>query len=415
MWNSKNHNKAFWNVILGFAIVVLLVGMLFGYTQITQRQEAEDQALMELANQEKLENQTTKEESYKILEEDYQKDMSTVAEYLPGIVCWGDVLTEGAASGISYPKTLQLLINKYLVSPYDFRSTVDNPFQYTRVDWKQFTTEIPVVNMGTGEESTQTILGRSGVAPYVVSKDFTVPEDCSPVSIRFTGFDGQAAAPLTMGDLEFNPVTINGLEGRITWDPDAHLYSSDGEYYFTRSTAGEELVIEKGAEIIPASSALYRDYISVIFIGSYGQYKDAEELVSHVRLMLSRQQKNKDRFIIIGNYTGNGQSSDFYDHFASLMTQEYGDRFINFRKYLLNEALPEYGIKPTNKDTSNIGMGRIPESLLVTGSHTELQAFLYEKLGQMVFERMDSLGYFDEFREELKVLSVEELDAAALQ
>lgn len=386
--------------------------MYIGYRRMTALQAEQDRDLVALANQAKQQTQACKEESYEALEAAYQQDMETAAEYLPGIVCWGDVLTEGTASGISYPKTLQNLLNKYLVSRYDFRSTVDDPYQYTRMDWNRYTVEIPVVNMGIGKESTQTVLGRSGAAPFVVSKSFVIPADTSPVAVSFTGYDGQRVKPLISGDIGVNPVVIGGVEGILTPDPDSYSDYSNGNYSFVRSVPGAEISIEKGTKIITSSADLYRDYIHLIFIGSYGGYDDAEELAEQVKLMVSRQTKNKDRFLIIGNYAGPFRSSNFYNQFSALMTQEYGERFLNFRKYLTNEAMSEFGIEPTYNDTNSIKYGHIPPSVLVTGSETELQSFLYEKLGQLVFERMDTLGYFDEFRAELGVPSVAEVDAA---
>lgn len=411
MWHRKR-SRIFLDIFLVILILAVGFAMFWGYRDITQKQAEQDLALAELASKAKQESQIAREENYASLEEAYRKDLDTVENFLPGIVCWGDVLTEGTASGISYPKTLQSLINQYLVEEYDFRSTVENPYQYTRVDWTKFTASVPVVNMGTGKESTQTVLGRCGAAPYLISRDFTIPADCSPVPVYFTGYDGQPAKPLISGDLGVNPVVIGGIEGTLTADPDSYSDYSNGKYTFTRTAPGAETEIGKGTEIVTASSELYRDYISVIFIGSYGKYHDAEELAAQVKLMVSRQLKNTDRFIIIGNYAGPFRSANFYDQFSALMTQEYGERFLNFRKYLMNEALPEFGIKSTDKDTTNIRHGQIPFSVLVTGSETELQSFLYDKLGEMVFARMDSLGYFDEVREELGIRSVKEIDAA---
>lgn len=402
-------------IALNVFLMVLIAGvayfMFMGYREMSALQAEQDRELVALANQAKQQTQASKEESYEALEAAYQQDVETVAEYLPGIVCWGDVLTEGTASGISYPKTLQGLVDKYIARQYDFRSTLDNPYQYTRIDWKQYTVDIPVVNMGIGKESSQTVLGRSGAAPFVVTKDFVIPADTVPVAVDFTGYDGQKVKPLISGDMGVNPVIIGGVEGTLTPDPDSYADYSNGKYSFTRSVSGMEVTVEKGTEIITSSADSYHDYIHLIFIGSYGNYRNAEDLASQVKLMVARQTKNNDRFLIIGNYTAPHQSTSFYNQFAALMTQEYGERFLNFRKYLMNEALSEFGIAPTHYDTSYVKNGQLPPSVLVTGSDTELQSFLYEKLGQLVFERMDTLGYFDEVRAELGVPGTAEVDA----
>ena len=411
MWHRRRGRVGL-NIFLTVLIVAVVYFMFIGYRQMSALQAEQDKALVALANETKQQTQASKEESYEALEAAYQQDLDAVSQYLPGIVCWGDVLTEGTASGISYPKSLQSLIDKYLVTPYDFRSTLENPYQYTRMDWDKYTVSIPVVNMGIGKESTQTILGRSGVVPFTVSKEFVIPADCSPVQLYFNGYKESAVKPLISGDMGVNPVTICGVEGILTADPDSYSDYSTGSYTFTRSVPGAEVTVERGTEIVTSSSSLYRDYIHIIFIGSYGTYSNAEELAAQVKLMVSRQTKNSDRFLVIGNYAGSTSSSNFYNQFAALMTQEYGERFLNFRKYLLNEALSEFDMNPTREDTSYVKGGYIPPSVLVAGSEPELRSFLYEKLGQLVFERLDALGYFDEVRAELHIPSVSAVDAA---
>lgn len=410
MWRRKR-SRIVLDIFLIVLILAVAAAMFVGYMKMSAQQALQDQELVDLANRTKEQTQILKEESNEALEAAYKQDIDTLAQYLPGIVCWGDVLTEGTASGVSYPKTLQNLIDTYLVDPYDFRSTIENSYQYTRIDWDQYTISIPVVNMGTGKESTQTILGRSGAEPYVISKDFTIPSDCSAVEISFRGYDGTNVKPLINGDGGVNPVTINGIEGTVTADPASYSENSTGKYYFTRTAPGSETAVEAKTPIITNAANLYRDYIHVIFVGSFGNYESAQTLASQVKSFVNRQLSNTDRFIVIGIFAGPESSSRFYEQFASLMTQEYGDRFLNFRKYLLNEALGDLGMTASRNDSGYIQASQIPPSLLVPGSKTELLAPLYSRLGQLVFERLDSLGYFDEIREELEIPSIEEVNA----
>ena len=414
MWQKKR-SRTLLNILLIILIIIVACAMYMGYSYISAKQKAQDEELVSLATQSRQDSQLAKEESYEQLDIAYQKDVDTVAQYMPGIVCWGDILTQGTASGISYPGTLRDLIDRYIVDRYSFKSTLDDPYQYTRVDWSSYKVSIPVVNMGTGSESTYTILGRSGIVPYVLTRELTIPASCETVQVYFSASYNDRSytvKPLIKGDGGVNPVIINGVEGTLSADPDSYSTYSDGYYYFTRSEPGIEVVCEKGTEIVTAASNLYKDYIHVIYIGTYGQYDDAEDLQEQIGTLLSRQTSNTDRFIIVGVCSGPKTSSSFYEQFSAIMTQKYGSHFLDFRRYLITEGFTDLDITPTARDTSYIKYGNMPESFYLTGSTTEFKPAVYERLGQLIFDRMDSLGYFDEIRDELCIDSVSAINAS---
>ena len=145
----------------------------------------------------------------------YEKDMETVAAYLPGIVCWGDSLTAGTSGNVSYPSTLQKYIDTYLCGVYDLRYTIDNAAEYSWLDWSNYKVSVPVINMGAGKESSATIMGRAGVKSYIVQRNVEIPGEPVQVAIAITSADGKKVTPLTAGDMEMNPVTIAGVEGTL--------------------------------------------------------------------------------------------------------------------------------------------------------------------------------------------------------
>lgn len=147
------------------------------YAMVTVRRqiEEEDERLKAESSNQRQELSDARQENLEAIQLAYETDMKTVETYLPRIVCWGDSLTAGSSGNVSYPYTLQKYINAYLCGIYDFRSTVENAENYSRLNWDSYTLSIPVVNMGAGKVDSATILRRSGAVPYVVRSDFVIP------------------------------------------------------------------------------------------------------------------------------------------------------------------------------------------------------------------------------------------------
>ena len=157
---------------------------------------------------------------------------------------------------------------------------------------------------------------------------------------------------------------------------------------------------------------MYRDYIPVIFIGTYdSQYSTVDELITYQKAIINHQIRNKDRYIILGLYYMNdrwdyGTTSDL-DTYETAMLKEYGDHFINVRKYMLSDGLRDAGISATKDDTSDIKRGLVPTSLRSSAEPSELNAAGYRLLGKLVYDRMDKLEYFKEVKDELGITALE--------
>ena len=411
MWEKENKHIGI-KILLILLILVLSAVLVLGYRYVKAQEEAQDAELLKVATEHKQEQTAAKQATYEDMEAEYRKDLTTVQAYLPGIVCWGDLLTTGSAGGVSYPDTLQELIDENIADKYDFRGTLENTDALTRVDWTTYTVEIPVVNMGSGAESSATILGRNGAVPYVVSEEFVIPAEPGSVSLKFTSENGQEVVPLTQGDVGVNNVVIAGVEGKLSLDLESYKHSSRNYYYFTRLTPGAEVTVQPGEKIITSGSDLYRNYIPVIFMGTYdGTYSTVEELIAAQKAIIDHQTANQDRYIILGpfylkNHWDHGLSTEL-ETFETAMLQEYGDHFINVRKYLCSDGLSDAGITATAQDTKDIAKGFIPASLRSAAEDSELNAKGYKLLGQLVYNRMDKLGYFDEVKDELGITALE--------
>ncbi len=400
MW--ENESKKIWirNGIIFLLLVIVTVG-LFATLKTVNAKIAEEEALLqqEFASQLQEEN-SIRRENLETVQQMYDSHQEILAQYLPGIICWGDSLTAGSSGNVSYPLTLQKYINTYLCDIYDLRYSLKNPESYPVLNWDDYKISVPIVNMGGGQENAATILGRSGVVPFVVKTDFVIPAGKESVSVTIQSEDRKAVSPLKTGDVGLNPITIAGVEGILT-------RTSDEKYQFTRLEEGQETEVLKGTEIVSASKDKYRDYIHIVWLGTYDEYKTPATLVQEIKTLLERQTANPERYLVIGpcTYQGSwaGKTQKNLDDIDSAMIQAFGNRYINFRKYLVVDGLQDAALSATKEDTASINKGMVPNSFRSNASGADLNSVAYDLLGKLVYGRMELLGYFDEIRETMNL------------
>lgn len=405
MWEDNRKKRIVLNIVLAFAILVIVAGLGVAMLHVRRQTEAHDEELSEIYVQQQQKQMEARQESLDTIQAEYEKDMQTVEDYLPGIVCWGDSLTLGSSGNVSYPSVLKTYLDTYFCDIYDFRSTILNAEDYARLQWDDYKVSVPVVNMGAGPEDSNTVLGRAGALPYVVGEDVTIPAGVEPVEIALRSENGSIVSPLTGGNAGVNNVFIGDVEGTLSIDSSDYYYSSRYRYFFTRLTEGEETFMPAGTVVKTAATDLYRDYIHVVWIGSYDTISNADELVQKVKTLLDRQTKNTDRYIVIGLCSVNQSIYGTYlmDSIDTAMMQAFGNRYINVRKYLVEDGLADAGISPTSEDRINISEGMIPRSFVTTSNTIDLNGKAYGVIGRLIYNRMESLGYFDEVYAELGI------------
>lgn len=400
MWeNEEERNKRVRNILIIVA-VVLFVALAAGIFLVRSGNKAVSSVLQQSSSVSQEVSDKKNAEAVAQVNADYEEQMNVVATYLPGIVCWGDKLTGGSQGSVSFASALQDLIDENICDLYNFRDTLgDYADNVSRVDWTDYTVEIPVVNMGVGEETTNTILGRNGAVPYVLKNDITIPADCEPVLLNLISENGKAVLPLTAGDGGVNPVTINGIEGTL-----ALSNTTNSQYTFTRLEKGKETLAEAGTEVITAAeSAEYRNYIPVIFIGTYGGFTDVQNLIDQNKAIIDHQLGPDGRYIVLGVYEFKNGAVFYISTYDDAMKKAFGDRFISLHDYLTSDAADDLGIKLTDDEILQANVGNVPESLRSTSYSLELSAKVYKQLGQVIYDRMDTLGYFDEVNEKLGI------------
>lgn len=286
-------------------------------------------------------------------------------EIIPEIVCIGDSLTAGTGGkGVSYPNYLESIL------------------------WEE-KLYIPVRNLGVGGENTVTIAARMSALPFRMEA-FMIPKDTTPVEVHFISEKDKVVQPLRQGEAGINPCVIAGVEGKLSIEQEDYR-AEDYKYYFTRSEAGAEVHVSKGSEVETYAGKAYRDGIFVVFIGQNRGFSDMEELIEQQQAILGLQEKNKDKYLILGLTSGTEEERA---ELEVMMQSVYGDKYINLREYLCQEGVYKAKVKLSEKDKEQMQLGKVPDVLLSDGIHFNQEG--YKLIAQKVYEQMQELGYFEE-------------------
>lgn len=288
----------------------------------------------------------------------YLGDVSDYSDPLKStkkIICWGDSLTFGIGSTniekYSYPVQLQNLLGK------DFE----------------------VIKQGYPGATSHEIGGIQGGIPIIVKTDFTLPKDTTKVPITTTN----AYKPNNFRSSFFSmDCFINGVHCKF-----------DGNGSIARVSADEKpVLVKKDTIVISKYLQDYKEaYIQIIYIGTNGEYRDNAELISQIKNMTEAVELK--RFIVISLATVTSTyTAEKRDALEMDMIKAFGEKFFNWRKYLLNDALTDAEISPTLQDTEAIQQGKTPPSL-TSVDETHFTDKAYELLAKQLYNRMLELGW----------------------
>lgn len=284
-----------------------------------------------------------------------------IKESLPVVSCWGDSLTAGVGGeGVTYPKVLSQL------------------------------SKLAVYNYGVGGESSKSIAIRQG-AIAVYTKELIIPKDIKDVEISLYDEQGDNIKLGVQGDSGLNPCEINSVIGKIIYN------NEDGKMYFRREQSGEEVHVESGTKLITSGSKdKDSSDILVIFSGSNDGIK-----ISNIEYTIEIQKKminysGIEKYIVIGLTSKNAIND--VEQVNEVLKQEYGDKFIDVRKYILENGLAEVGIETTEQDKIDIKNGEIPSSLRIDSIHGNSN--FYKLIGNKVYEKIIELGYINDEQKE---------------
>lgn len=278
------------------------------------------------------------------------------------VECWGDSLTKGVgASENNYENAYPNQLQKMLGDAYT------------------------VNNLGIGGEGVKQISARQG-GKLSFAQPFTIPEDTIATNVSFLNDDGENIKHQNQKGNGVNPCYIDGVKGTVAWDK-GNLTNT-----FVREARGNEVKITKEMPLVTDGMMNHRGNIMVIWAGTNDKPKTKEQaqyVIDSIRDMISYAET--DKYIVVG-LTSKDYMGDFIDNNTKIWSQNFGTKFVNARKYLMNYALEDESITPTEQDILDIDRGEIPLSLRIDSVH--LNAKGYHCIAKLVYERGKLLGYW---------------------
>lgn len=250
---------------------------------------------------------------------------------------------------------------------------------------------LEVVNCGTGGENSNTIAARQG-SDCIVVNNITIPAGTTAVQLtdyatKFTTYMGRKVTPLLQGgSVHVNPCKLGDIKGTLAWTGSSYN-DSTGVWTFTRSTAGNEVVINRPTQLTTYADRTYNNSnnIHVFFMGTNDGAFDVDEMIDKIRLMIDRSETKEYLVLGLTRILSEGYKEKF--------KMAFGRKWLDLHGYLVTYGLEDSRITPTTDDTTAIESDLVPPSLLSDTVHYTDKT--KELVGVQVYNRMRDLHYFD--------------------
>lgn len=181
----------------------------------------------------------------------------------------------------------------------------------------------------------------------------------------------------TTGQTRF--VSINGIKGTLNRVGNIVNPIVSDYFYFTRASSGEEITVpSEGVQMVFDDAVNHRNDLTVIWSGRNDPKEDSyiPTAVANISSMVNYLENNQKQFLIISVCNGSRQTegigSNIYSNIISLNNElhtSFGNNFVDLRKYMVEQAIYDAKITPTNEDLSDIASDCIPTSLLYDHLH----------------------------------------------
>ena len=193
------------------------------------------------------------------------------------------------------------------------------------------------------------------------------------------------------------------LPGLMVWDTTA---AESGGDYITYPSILKNLIQQHVYNNIPVQihdaskeiSQETKSYIPIIFLGQNEDFKTNEQMIEHVKLIVSNYDSN-DKYLVLGLTSGTAASRI---QLETYLESVFGERYINLRELISINGLTIAKINPKYDDIAAMGVGKIPPSLLSNKDNFNEKG--NEVIGKLIYDRMQRLGYFDSVQQLVKEL-----------
>jgi preprotein translocase subunit SecG len=274
-------------------------------------------------------------------------------DYSNSIICWGDSFSDNSANST----------NSYVYYIYDLLSDT-----VTDIDG--------VYSSGIAGDGITAIAAKQGGIP-MYAQPFEIPaSSAQSVEIELKNSLGENVIIQDKLNSGLNPCEIAGVEGTIDY--------RRGKLCFTRSQDGTAKKLTDPTIVQTNAMLNIKDYTAVYFFGGDCTKYRPNEVVDMYSSMVDFV--GNDKYVIVGSVTGDESTLQPYE---KAMEDKFGDRFINFREYLISDAYDNYEIKLNSKDIAAIRQGSVPPSLIMNGSKLTDQGS--KILADLIYHRLRQL------------------------
>lgn len=252
-------------------------------------------------------------------------------------------------------------------------------------------TGLTVTNAGNYGEASSDIAARQGGSPLVGLPSGGAIPASGPVALTLKrASDGQPTARfIRVSPKQVNPVTFAGVQGTLAWE------SANSRYLFTRQTAGDAVPVTRPMPLYAASSTAQRNKLHLIWMGRNNQL-ETDQIAGDIASMIQHMDAVKKRYLILSVLTATDEPTGSANHAAITdlnlrLARQYGRRFVDLRRYLIDYGLDDAQISPTAEDAACIAADTLPPSLAPDKMH--LNDAGYAIVANLVAQRLEELGW----------------------
>lgn len=310
------------------------------------------------------------------------------------ITCWGDSMMQGAGCN-----------EAYIYSD----NGIEDISYFTTPSALQYFTSINTYNFGVGGENSFQISLRAGGIPIYTDRDIYITDH----SLAYVKFVDENEETIDMDD-------YSGYGYEDNTYPDT-VYINDvlccveradeGLYISICSDADcdsvTEMYINAWTRVIPKAAYDHRNDILILEMGSNGGWEnDYDELIKQYQNIIDNSYYAD--YIIVGDTDNPGESADIYQdvydnngNYAGLhatlweqaLYDAFEEHFLNTRLYLMENALSDCGLTPTENDIIDIQTGNLPEQ--IRADFTHFNSYGYYSKAKAIYLKGIELGYWN--------------------
>ena len=310
------------------------------------------------------------------------------------ISCWGDSMMQGAGSNEAYI--------------YSDDKILDISY-YTTPSALQYFTSINTYNFGVGGENSYHIALRAGGISIYTDRDIYITDH----SLAYVKFVDENEEIIDMNDYSGygyednaypDTVYINDILCNVERADDGLYISICSEADYDSVT---EMYINAWTRVIPKAAYDHRNDILILEIGSNGGWEnDYDELIKQYQNIIDNSYYAD--YIIVGDTDNPGESADIYQdvydnngNYAGLhatlweqaLYDAFREHFLNTRLYLMENALSDCGLTPTENDIIDIQTGNLPEQ--IRADFTHFNSYGYYSKAKAIYLKGIELGYWN--------------------